>query len=538
MEKNGLLAIVLCFLIFILWYRLFQPTEVPNQNTTQQESVVQNEAPQSHLAEKSEKPGFFEKVFVKKEIKNTLTIENNFYEALLDKESGGVISWKLKKYLDSNKKPYELIKQEGITPETITLGSTFTSEKGTKLLFPYKLTQQEANTLLFVYEDGDLKVEKKYEIDPKTYQIKVKILFEAKRDVGSGTLNFYITDRFLEGQKGSFFSPQGNVQRVLFANSESGLHTENLESIQEGKDLTEKLNAKVLWVGTDEQYFISTLVHQYEENGEARYRFGLPKVWIGIENGIIKSYLKYPIQEKKTLFGFSLFKGPKEMDLLGSVSSTLANSIDYGWFRFIAMPLLWVLKKLYNLFQNYGLAIILLTILVKLVLYPLTHTSFKSMREMQRIQPQMKKIREKYKDDKERLNKEIMQLMKSNKVNPMGGCLPMLLQMPVFIALYRVFGSSIELRGAPFIFWIQDLSMKDPYFITPILTGIVMFIQQKSTPTMGDPAQAKMMMMTPLIFSVILFWLPSGLTLYILCNTVLTFLQQYLINKKLPVHTA
>ena len=143
---------MLCFLIFLLWYRLFP-----------QEPVLQNEAPQHILEEKKENQSVSEKVFEKfekKEIKNTVKLENSFYEAELDKESGGVISWKLKRYLDSNKKPYELIKQEGITPETITLGSTFTSEKGTKLLFPYKLTQQEANKLLFVYEDGDLKVEK------------------------------------------------------------------------------------------------------------------------------------------------------------------------------------------------------------------------------------------------------------------------------------------------------------------------------------------------------------------------------------------
>jgi len=193
--------------------------------------------------------------------------------------------------------------------------------------------------------------------------------------------------------------------------------------------------------------------------------------------------------------------------------------------------MLWLLKFFYNLIHNYGVAIILLTIVIKLILYPLTHKSFKSMKEMQKIQPKITALREKYKDNKEMLNKEIMTLYRTQKVNPLGGCLPMLLQIPVFFALYKVLLDSIELRHAPFIFWIQDLSAKDPYYITPILMGASMFIQQKMTPQVGDPTQAKLMLMLPIVFTFMFLNFPSGLVIYWLVNNLLSIAQQFYINK-------
>jgi YidC/Oxa1 family membrane protein insertase len=189
-----------------------------------------------------------------------------------------------------------------------------------------------------------------------------------------------------------------------------------------------------------------------------------------------------------------------------------------------------VLRFIYSYTHNYGVAIILITVLIKIIFFPLSQKSFRSMNEMKKVQPYIKIIQERYKDDKAMLNQEMMKVYKEHKVNPLGGCMPMLLQVPVFIALYNALLVSIELRGAPFMLWIQDLSEKDPYYVTPILMGASMFVQQKMTPTMGDPLQAKMMQFLPLIFTFMFLNFPVGLVIYWLVNNVLTIAQQYYMN--------
>lgn len=230
---------------------------------------------------------------------------------------------------------------------------------------------------------------------------------------------------------------------------------------------------------------------------------------------------------------YRLFIGPKDLNYLRNVDPSLSEAIDHGWFAIISVPMLELMKFFYRVIPNYGVAILLLTLLVRLIMFPLQHKSMKSMKKMQELQPYLKSLQEKYKNDKEKLNKEMMQFMKTHKVNPMGGCLPMLLQLPVFIALYKVLGNAVELYKSPFIFWINDLSSKDPYYVLPILMGIMMFLQQKMTPnpTM-DPTQAKMMLFfLPVIFTIFMLGLPSGLTLYIMFSTLLGIVQQYMMNK-------
>jgi len=245
---------------------------------------------------------------------------------------------------------------------------------------------------------------------------------------------------------------------------------------------------------------------------------------------------------------FTLFFGPKSLHVLRQLNNSLEKAINFGMFDILAKPCLWLMNYLYGFIPNYGVAIIILTILVKLVLWPLGNKSYKSMNDMKKLQPYMTEIREKYKDDKAKMNQEIMNLYKTYKINPMGGCLPMIVQIPVFFALYRMLYEAIELRHAPFFGWINDLSapdrlfqfgfsipfMQPPYGI-PILTlimGGTMFLQQKMSPPPGDPAQAKMMMFMPLIFTVIFINFSSGLVLYWLTNNILSIAQQYYITKK------
>jgi YidC/Oxa1 family membrane protein insertase len=241
---------------------------------------------------------------------------------------------------------------------------------------------------------------------------------------------------------------------------------------------------------------------------------------------------------------YMIFYGPKDLKILEPLGHNLAQAVDFGWFDVIAKPFLIAMNLIYDFIGNYGIAIIIITLITKLIFWPLTRKSYKSMKEMQKLQPHVKRIREKFKDDKQRMNQEIMQLYKTYKVNPAGGCLPMLVQIPVFIAFYKVLGNAIELRHAPFMLWINDLSAPDrlpigmdiPYVgnglpILTLLMGASMFLQQKMTPTTGDPTQAKMMMLMPVVFTVMFINFPSGLVLYWLVNNLMSIGQQYYTNR-------
>ncbi len=220
------------------------------------------------------------------------------------------------------------------------------------------------------------------------------------------------------------------------------------------------------------------------------------------------------------------YVGPKDVDALRAADMEFAKVVDYGMFAILADPLLWLMRFFHGIFGNWGFAIIGLTLVVRAIVLPFNLYSFKSMKVMQKLQPQIASAKEKFKDDPRRMNEEVMRLMRENKANPLGGCLPMLLQLPVFFALYQVLAQSIELYRQPFIFWIHDLTIKDPYFVLPIIMGIAMYFQQKLTPV-ADPAQAKILQWMPVIFSFLMFTLPSGLTLYICISTLFGITQQY-----------
>ncbi|HLB25006.1 MAG TPA: membrane protein insertase YidC, partial [Nitrospirota bacterium] len=228
---------------------------------------------------------------------------------------------------------------------------------------------------------------------------------------------------------------------------------------------------------------------------------------------------------------FIFYGGPKEYDRLKAVGAGLERSVDFGWFAFIAKPLFVSLKYFYGMVHNYGWAIIIITVIIKLIFAPLTHSSQKSMKRMSKLQPHFAELKEKYKGDPTRMNQEMMGLYKKHKVNPLGGCLPMLIQIPVFIALYNVLNNSIELRQAPFALWLTDLSAKDPYYVLPILMGLSMLAMQKMTPTSMDPKQNRIMMLMPVVMTFMFINLPSGLVLYFTVSNLLSMAQQLYINK-------
>jgi len=312
------------------------------------------------------------------------------------------------------------------------------------------------------------------------------------------------------------------------------------------KDLAEKntFSGNLKWVALQDRYFINSIISQNVQ--EASMQLSLKP------DKIVEAAIVLPERAigpgAQYLSNYALFFGPKSMKVLKGVGHDLGKVINFGMFDFIAKPCLWSMNLLHDYIPNYGLAIIILTILIKIILWPLGSKSYKSMSEMKKIQPLMKDIREKYKDDKKKMNAEVMALYKTYKINPLGGCLPMVVQIPVFFALYRMLYQAIELRHAPFFLWIDDLSapdrlfrfsfsvpfMEPPYGI-PVLTlvmGATMILQQKMSPPMGDPTQAKMMMLMPVVFTVIFINFSSGLVLYWLVNNILSIAQQYYIQKK------
>ncbi len=291
------------------------------------------------------------------------------------------------------------------------------------------------------------------------------------------------------------------------------------ETVIHGEDLS--------WVALQTKYFIAAFVPRAGAAGSETSLLREGKT----ENDYA---VMVPLQGKgKAEAEFDVFVGPKEPGRMAKLGVGLEDSLDYGYFSFVSLPLMWALRIIQSVVGNWGVSIVLLTILIKILFYPLTHVSMKNMREMSKLQPRMTQIREIYKDDKQKMNEAVMALYRENKVNPAMGCLPMVIQIPVFFGLYNALLVSIELRQAPFFGWITDLSVQDPFHVFTILMGASMFLQQKMTPTTGDPAQAKMMMMMPIMFTgmFVYFPVPSGLVIYWFANNALSIIQQYFVNR-------
>jgi YidC/Oxa1 family membrane protein insertase len=231
----------------------------------------------------------------------------------------------------------------------------------------------------------------------------------------------------------------------------------------------------------------------------------------------------------------SLYAGPQEQKRLAAVAPGFDLVVDYGWLTIIAWPLFWLLEQFHDLSGNWGVAIILLTVLIKIVFFPLSAASYKSMAKMKLITPRLTKIREMYEHDRNKMNQAMMELYKTEKINPLGGCFPILVQIPVFIALYWVLLSSVEMRNAPWLGWITDLSTPDPWFILPVVMTLTTLLQTALNPTPPDPLQAKLMWFMPLAFSVMFFFFPAGLVLYWITNNVLSIAQQWIINTRMGV---
>jgi YidC/Oxa1 family membrane protein insertase len=283
------------------------------------------------------------------------------------------------------------------------------------------------------------------------------------------------------------------------------------------------------WAAMIQHYFAAAVVPAAEE---VNYYYSIALADARYVLGVMTPQQVTPAGATTT-YAMQLYVGPKDQQRMEKLAPYLDRTVDYGWLWFIAMPLFWVLKWIHGVLGNWGFSIIALTILIKLAFFQLSAASYKSMARMRKLQPRITQLRERYASDKARMNQAMMELYKTEKINPLGGCLPILVQIPVFISLYWVLLESVELRQAPFLLWIQDLSEHDPLFVLPLLMGASMFVQQKLNPAPPDPIQAKVMMMLPIVFTFLFLFFPSGLVLYWLVNNLLSIAQQWVITRKI-----
>ncbi|MBL0142175.1 MAG: membrane protein insertase YidC [Betaproteobacteria bacterium] len=307
----------------------------------------------------------------------------------------------------------------------------------------------------------------------------------------------------------------------------------DFKDIDKGKQAHVK-KAKDGWIALVQHYFVSAWLPA----GTTEREFFTNKVGDNLyAAGVIVPVGAVAAGAKATV-SLSLYIGPQETEKLAKIAPGLELVVDYGWLKIIAAPLFWVLKFIHGLVGNWGWAIILLTILIKLVFYPLNHKAGRSMAAMKVLGPKMEKLKQLYGDDRQKLNQAMMELYRTEKINPLGGCLPIVVQIPVFIALYWVLLGSIELRHAPWLGWIQDLSGPDPYYILPVIYAVSMFVQTKLNPQPADPVQAKVMLAMPIVFSVFFLFFPSGLVLYWVVQNLLSIAQQWHINRSLVAEAA
>jgi len=540
MDKRTLLAVVLS-LALLIGYQYFFPnarplTPVKPVQQTEEAAVggqvdtgdqATGEAPvierQKSLVQKDKDNGTGKDVVA----------EGALYTAIFNSRGAGLKSFKLKGYRKDLKKDSLLVEMVGIGGDTnYPLASTFPESS---INIPADvLYEASADSIDFTYAagaqdlvfswsyPGAIRVDKVYTFYPDRYSFDLEVRVTNLSDDTIRQQALLTWSQYVDPEgKGDRYSHVGPISYV-----KGKAVSEKIKKLGEKKFS----DPDVSWGGFEKKYFISAMIPEQP----SLTRFVVSKdsgntVFTGIEGP--KTII--PPGQSGT-FRYALYLGPKEHDRLLAQDVGLENSIDFGsWVKWLALPLLKALKWIDTYVHNYGVAIILLTILVKLIFWPLGNMSYRSMKGMQKLQPQMKKLQEKYKDDKAKLQQETMALYKANKVNPMTGCLPMLIQLPVFFGLYRALLYSIELRHAPFVFWIQDLSAKDPYYITPIIMGATMFLQQKMSPAPGgNEMQAKMMLWMPVIFTFLFLNFPSGLVIYWLFNNILSIGQQYYIYKK------
>jgi YidC/Oxa1 family membrane protein insertase len=470
-----------------------------------------------------------------------VTVETDLIKATISMRGGVITTWGLKKYHLGANHPAGIVQLTYQGPDA-TYPLSFVPAKAAVTDPPYELYTPSARQLVLDQQRRTAELILSYENPERGERIKKKLTFHQ----GSYWVNVEIETTGLRQERTLLLGTNFGIAE--WGGAEQGftgfigpVHLIDGKIVHDSPDeISQPVERQgpIQWTALQDKYFLAAFVPQ-EPAGriwvmKQKEDPSMQKVTVGLPAG------------ENSRMQLLLYAGPKEYDALKALGVHLEETIDFGWFiygswvlvRVVAQPLFAVLRFLQHYTHNYGVAIILLTFLVRVLFIPLTHKSYQSMKAMQAIQPKVAALQKKYKDNKEQLNKEMLELYRQHKVNPFGGCLPSLLQVPVFVALFNVLYTTIELRQAPFMLWIRDLSDKDPYYILPILMGITMVVQQKLQPSQMDPRQARLMLLMPAFLTVLFLNFPAGLVLYWMTNNLLSIGQQAITMKyfERPVH--
>lgn len=522
MEKRIVLALAISFIIIFIYYQFIAPPPQTKKIESERTPISKNEI-------ELEAPKKFPEVELPPSAKDmeekTIRVETSLFRALISNRGGVVRSFVLKRYKDESGKELELIPDVSLDkplPLSLRLEDSI-SFINNSLFIPstteINLKGSEKKELILTYSSGDLAVLKKFTFSGDSYlfELEISIIQEGKLIVPS----VYI------GPKIGRFPLDEMKKRMDKFNIVYWDGTKLVRKDDKKFNPGEIFRGFLKWSAYETNYFAIVAISiqssriLFEKIDQPK---GEPLNYIVVSNPV------------------AVYMGPKEFGTLKRTSLRnekieLEKVVNFGWFGFIAQFLLVILNWLYKMIPNYGVAIIFLTIILKIVLFPLTWTSMVSMAKMQRVQPKLKALREKYKkmktdpEQRKKYNAELMNIYKEEGINPASGCLPMLIQLPILWGFFNLLSRAVEIRHKPFVLWIKDLSAKDPYYVIPILMGITQFIIQKMTPSGGDPSQKKIMLIMPIFLTIFFMNFPSGLVLYWLVQNIIQIGQQYLMNK-------
>lgn len=537
MDKRAFTAIAISLVIWVAWQKFYlEPIQQQQQAALQAQQAQKAAAAQELKSDIDAKgilpPSERARLNVSAapvEIKTTV-LENAESKLVVSNQPWAVDHWELKGFANTLEKKDDKVTLQGATGygSQIVLRFSDAAFAGASSTPWSQPTAVNNNTVATSFSSNDLVATRKVTLNQSGYGGQVEYTLKFLREPPKFVfLDLYGSPARPHDQEGSIFGQAPDKVHVTYRDV-SGRHSHIASDLKEMQESA----AAVRWLGLDTRYFVLAITPSQEEKSA-----GVQVVNDDARGRAVRGSLVFPTNGAKEMtISSKIYFGPKDMEQLKAVDPVLTDAIDFGWTSFLAVPLLQSLKWLYGYVHNYGVAIIILTFIIKMLLFPLTYKSMKSMAKISKLQPQLNALREKYKDDKEKLNVEMMNFMKTNGYNPIGGCLPILLQMPIFFALYRVLFNSMELYQAPFFGWIQDLSARDHFFVTPVLLTGLMYLQQKLSPnTATDPAQQKMLQIMPVMFGVFMLMLPSGLNIYMLVNSAVSIAQQWVLNKKLGI---
>lgn len=537
--KRLILFVIFSFSILMLW-DAWQREHTPPPEAVTAEAASDNSVPHAEklpgtrtAADMPKESGF------RLQTADRIQVETDVYKAVIDTTGGDLRRLELLKHradnsttenfvlLDDRAAPMVYVAQSGLIGQGLPNHKTVFSAEATT----YQLAAG-SNTLdvrLTATGADGVKVDKIYTFHRDSYVIDLRYEIHNESSNPIDPTVYYQVVHDTESNQGSHMMPTF-TGGAYFTQADK---FKKLSFKDMGKnDLSKTTNDG--WVGLLQHYFVSAWI---PKEGVTR-QFYSKKLADNIYSIGTKSDIGVIAPGATANVEARYYAGPQNQEVMKQVAPGLEYTVDYGWLTIIASPLFWILSKIESVVHNWGVAIILLTVMIKLAFYPLSAASYRSMAHMRELAPRLQRLKEQYGDDRQKMQVAMMELYKTEKINPMGGCLPILVQIPVFISLYWVLLGSVEMRHAPFMLWIHDLSAIDPYYVLPILMGATMIIQTRLNPTPADPVQAKVMMIMPIVFSVFFFFFPAGLVLYWLVNNILSIAQQWHINRSTERATA